>query len=207
MTGIDVACDDEFTTGDGGQLRMRGVVRDTAWPYAGGGPSVGNGLFVDPDQGLWTPRRDPGVLDMEQTMSAGATTLGPGKQYQWPYQQATIVNPSGVQRMALLLTYFWEWTVDVASGAIADVQTSIIRLDTRVAANYKHAGTASNLTRSDTANPPWTWWDSKHKSDIEYLEAGATATYRAQIRVLCGTTGSLTAQSATVAIKGLGILL
>lgn len=207
MTGPEIACGDEFTAGAGGQLEIRGPVRDVAWPYPNGGPASGNALYVDPDQGLWSPRRDPVVADMRETMSAGRTTVGASKQYVWPYQQVTITNPSATQRAVLLCNWFYEWSVDIYSGGVADVHTSIIRMDARTTPAWKHAATNANVTKFTTANPAWTWIHSRTEIDIEYLEPGQESTYRTQIRVLNGTTGSLVANSATVAIAVLGSLL
>lgn len=207
MTGPEIACDDEFSAGSGGQLQLRGVVRDVVWPYSTGGPGSGSALFVDPDQGLWSPRRDPVVADMEQTMQAGGADVGASKQYAWPYQQTTITNPSSVQRAVVMCTWFYEWSVNIRSGAVADVHTSIIRLNNRTTPNWKHAATNHNLTRYSTANPTWTWIGSRTETDLEYLEAGQASTYRSQIRVLCGASGSLAANWARVTIKMLGILL
>lgn len=209
MTGVEIACDDEFTEGSGGQLQLRGVQRNVAWPYSGGGPAGNSGLYVDPDQGLWAPRRDPVVADMEATDQAGSTGVAASKQYAWPYHQVTITNPSDVQRCAVMCAWFFEWSVNIASGAVADVHTSIIRMDARTTPNWKHGGTNANLVPagSTAKAPTWTWIDSRTETDIEYLEAGQASTYRAQLRVLCGPNGSLQANWGRVTIKQLGVLM
>lgn len=206
MTGPEIACGEEFAAGTLGELQLKGPVRDVTWPYSGGGPADGNGLYVDPEQGLWTPRRDVVLADLSQTLSAGGTTVGPGNQYTWPAQQVSITNPSPVQRAAVFCGWEWAWTVDILSGAVADVHVSIIRLDNRTEANWRHGATNGNMTGSGTA-PTWTWWGSRTDLDIEYLETGQTSTYRIECRVKCGPTGSLRAQSATLTIKMLGVLL
>lgn len=206
MAGLEVAVDDEFAVGADGALRLRGAVRNSAWPYDTAGAATGNALQIDPDQGLWAVRRDPLVIDMEKSMSGGGAGIAPEKVYTYPYQQVTVANPSAVQRAAILFNWIYEWSVDIAANAIADVQGSIIRLDNRTTANFRHIGTDQNLARG-LVNPMWTWIGGKTESDIEYLEPGQTSTYRIELRVLCGKTGSLKANNATVKIKGLGILL
>lgn len=207
MTGPEIACDTEFTAGTGGQLQLRGPVRDVAWPYSNAGPASAGGLFTDPDAGLWTPRRDPVVGDLDVTLSAGRTGVAAGKQYVWPYQQVTVTNPSPAQRAVLLCNWYFEWSVDIYSGAVADVHTSIIRMDARTTPNWKHGATNANVTKNTTPNPAWTWISSRTEVDTEYLEPGQASTYRIQIRVLCGTNGSLVANSAHLAIKMLGLLM
>lgn len=209
MTGVEIACDNEFTEGSGGQLQLRGVQRDVPWPYSNGGPAAGSALYVDPNQGLWSPRRDPVVGDMEQTFSGGGTSIAANKQYAYPYAQVTVTNPSDYQRAVLHCAWFFEWSVNVRSGAVADVHSSIIRMNNRTSPNWKHAATHANLqpAGSTKANPTFTWIDSRTETDIEYLEAGQASTYRSQLRVLCGSAGSLTANYAKVSIKILGMLI
>jgi hypothetical protein len=206
MSGLEVACGDEFATGSNGELRIRGAVRNAAWPYSTAGPAAGNALHVDPNQGAWVVRRDPIVVDFLKTLSGGGQSVTSGKVYTYAQQDVKVTNPSSVQRAAVLFTWFYAWNVDIAANAIADVQGSIIRLNNRTTANWQHLATNHNQAKGVT-NPTWTWYGSRTDVDTEYLEVGQSSTYRIQLRVLCGANGSLKANNATMGIRGLGVLL
>lgn len=206
MSGLEVACGDEFTTGSNGELRVRGAVRNAAWPYATAGPTTGNALNVDPDQGLWAVRRDPIVVDVLKASSGGSQSIAAGKVFTYPAQDVKVTNPSSVQRAVVFFTWFYAWSVNIAANAVADVQGSIIRLNNRTTPNWQHLATNHNQAKGIT-NPTWTWIGSRTDVDTEYLEVGQASTYRIQLRVLCGPNGSLAANNATLGIRGLGILL
>jgi hypothetical protein len=206
MSGLEVACGDEFATGSNGELRIRGAVRNVAWPYATAGASQGNALHVDADQGLWAVRRDPIVVDTLKNLSGGGQGVGAGKVFTFTQQDVKVTNPSAVQRAVVFFTWFYSWSVNIAANAVADVQGSIIRLNSRTTPNWQHLGTNHNQAKGVT-NPTWTWISSRTDVDTEYLEPGQASTYRINLRVLCGANGSLSVNNCLLGIRGIGVLL
>lgn len=206
MSGLEVACGDEFATGSSGELRIRGARRNVAWPYATGGAAQGNALHVDPDQGLWAVERTPIVVDTLKNLSAGNQSVAAGKVFTFTQQDVKVKNPSSVQRAVVFFTWYWSWSVNIGANAVCNAQGSIIRLNNRTTPNWQHLGTNHNQARGVT-NPTWTWISARTDVDTEYLEPGQESTYRINCRILCGPSGSLSVNNCLMGIRGLGVTL
>lgn len=187
----------EFATGPAGELQLRGPNRGKTWPGSADMPTW-NGLHVDPDAGLWVTRRDIIAVNLAQTVNAGGADVGPSQKYTWPLQQVTIHNGNAAQVMLLLLHYHWRWEVNVTAPAIADIHGSLTH--DNATPSWRHINTNNGGTTFD-------WIGSYAETDVLTLAPGATTTKYIGVRALCGAAGKLDANSATLAIRGIGVTI